>query len=72
MQTQVELNDELVKTALNYAKVNTNQELLTLALTEFVATHQRLDVRELLGTVNLRPDYDYKRLRTAGDDYVSS
>lgn len=67
MQTQVELNDELVKTAFNYAKVNTNQELLTLALTEFVANHQRLDVRELRGTVDLLPGYDYKRLRAAAE-----
>jgi hypothetical protein len=26
--------------------------------------HRRRDLRELVGTVGIRPDYDHKRLRT--------
>jgi hypothetical protein len=35
-----------------------------LALREFVERRRRRDVRELRGTVGIRRDYDYKRLRT--------
>ena len=66
MRTNIDLDDRLVDEAMRYADVKTKKDLVHLALREFVARHRRRDVRELRGTVGIRPDYDYKRLR-AGD-----
>jgi Arc/MetJ family transcription regulator len=63
MRTNVVLDDELVQEALRYAPVKTKKDLIHLALREFVENHRRADVRELKGTVGIRPDYDYKQLR---------
>ena len=63
MRTNIDLDDELVRKAFRYTDVKTKKELVHLALKEFVARHSRRDVRELRGTVGIRPDYDYKRLR---------
>ena len=63
MRTNIELDDSLVEEALRYAGVKTKKDLVHLALREFVARRRRRDVRELPGTVGIRPDYDYKRLR---------
>lgn len=63
-RTNIVLDDELVEEAFKYADVKTKRELVDLALREFVEAHrQRPDVRDLLGKVHIRPDYDYKRLR---------
>jgi Arc/MetJ family transcription regulator len=64
VRTNIDLDDDLVQEAFRHAKVSTKQELVHLALQEFVANHRRPDVRELWGTDGLLPDYDYKRLRT--------
>ncbi len=63
-RTNIVLNDELVNEAFRYADVKTKRELIDLALREFVANHRRRkDLRDLPGTVQIRQDYDYKRLR---------
>ena len=64
MRTNIVLDEELVKTAFQYANVHTKRELVHLALEEFVAGHARKDIRELRGKVKLDPSYDYKVLRT--------
>lgn len=64
MRTNIDLDDALVEEAFRFAKVRTKRDLVHLALTEFIANHRRLDVRELKGAGGIRPDYDYKRLRT--------
>jgi Arc/MetJ family transcription regulator len=66
MRTNIVLDDELVKQALQYAGVKTKRELVERALREFVENHRRRDVRELRGTVRIRKGYDHKRLRTGG------
>lgn len=64
MRTNIDLDGTLLEEAFRYAKVSTKKDLVHLALQEFIANHKRLDMRELRGTGGLRPDYDYKRLRT--------
>ena len=63
MRTNIVLNDQLVKEAFKYARVNSKRELIDLALQEFVENHRRHDVRELQGKIAIREDYDYKSLR---------
>jgi Arc/MetJ family transcription regulator len=64
MRTNVVLDDELMEEAFRYAPVKTKRELVDLALREFISNRRRRDVRELRGSVKIRRDYNYKRLRT--------
>ena len=43
--------------------ITTKRELVGQALREFIAFRQRLDLRELKGTVGMQPGHDYKGLR---------
>ncbi|RPH55790.1 type II toxin-antitoxin system VapB family antitoxin [bacterium] len=63
MRTNIDLDDALVEEALRSTGVSTKKELVHLALRELIANRRRLDVRELPGTVGIRPDYDHKKLR---------
>lgn len=64
MRTNIDLDDKLLSEAFRCAgDVKTKKDLVHLALKEFVERRRRRDVRELRGTVSIRPDYDYKRLR---------
>ncbi len=63
MRTNIDLDDELVREAFRHADVKTKKDLVHLALKEFVERRRRRDVRELRGTVGIRPEYDHKRLR---------
>ncbi len=67
MRTNIVLNDLLVKEAFAYAHVSTKKDLIELALSEFVENHRRRDIRELRGHIKLDPAYDYKTLRTEGE-----
>lgn len=64
MRINIDLDEELVQTAIRYAPVKTKQDLVHLALREFVENRRRKDLRELRGTGGIRPDYDHKPLRT--------
>lgn len=60
MRTNIVLDDALVEEAFRYASVSTKRELIHIALTEFIQNHRRKDVRELVGKVKIRDDYNYK------------
>jgi Arc/MetJ family transcription regulator len=64
MRTNIVLDDSLVAKAFKYANVKTKKELINLALVEFVENHQRKDIRELKGVIEIAKDYDYKSSRT--------
>ena len=66
MRTNIDLDEQLVEEAFKYTDVTTKKELVNEALREFVKSRSRKDVLELIGTVKIRDDYDYKKLR-AGD-----
>jgi hypothetical protein len=66
MRTNIVLDEKLVNEAFRYTTIKTKRELVELALREFVENHKRLDVRKLVGKVNLDPHYDYKKLRSRG------
>lgn len=63
MGTEIVLDDSLIQEALKYAPVKTKQELIDLALREFIANHERRDLRELKGRVGFYEGYDHKALR---------
>jgi Arc/MetJ family transcription regulator len=66
MRTNIDLDEELVESAMRYAPVKTKRDLVHLALREFVENHRRKDLRQLRGAGGIRPDYDHKALRERG------
>lgn len=66
MRTNIDLDDDLVAEAFRCTRARTKKELVHLALRELVERRRRADLRELPGTVGIRPDYDHRALR-AGD-----
>lgn len=63
MRTNIELDDQLVTQGLRLSNVKTKRELINLALKEFVENRQRKNILDLVGEVELDPEYDYKALR---------
>lgn len=67
MRTNIDLDEELVREAFEHApEVTTKKDLVHLALRELVKRRGRRDIRDLFGTVGIRPDYDHKKLRVGG------
>ena len=64
MRTNIVMDDELVTEAMKLGDIKTKREVVDAALREFVAHRKRMDLRELRGSGILRPDYDYKNLRS--------
>ena len=63
MRTNIMLDDDLVDAAFRLSKAKTKRELIALALKEFVETHKRRNLLDLVGKVEFAKDYDYKKLR---------
>lgn len=63
MRTNIVLDDKLVERALKVSGLQTQKELITTALKEFVRNRSRLDIRQLKGKINFMDGYNYKKLR---------
>ena len=63
MRTNIVIDDELLAQAKVVSGLKTKKAVVELALKELVENKQRLDLRELLGKIELAEDYDYKSLR---------
>ena len=59
MRTHIVLDEALVEEAMRYAPVKSKRELVDLALRELVANRRRRNMRELFGSVEIDPNYDY-------------
>ncbi len=65
MRTNIELDAELIREALELSRIRTKRAVVHRALEEFVANRKRRDLRELRGLDLIDPDYDHKAARTA-------
>lgn len=67
MQTTVTIEDSLIETAAKLANMQNQNQLIELALREFIQNHQPsrkpAKILELYGAGGIREDYDYKALR---------
>jgi len=67
MQGTLNSDDKLFEEAAKLAPTDNQSQLIEIALSEFIKNHQQAikrDVRDLVGKVEIAPDYDYKKLRT--------
>lgn len=63
MRTNIVIDDELLSEAFSVSRAKTKKELVHEALRELVRLRKRKDLTELAGKIELRGDFDHKRLR---------
>ncbi|GHT90321.1 hypothetical protein FACS1894137_19710 [Spirochaetia bacterium] len=63
MNTNLAINGTLLERAFNIGGLESEDETVNLALTEFIKRRGREDVISLFNTVEYDEDYDYKKLR---------
>ncbi len=63
MATNIELNENLLSKAMELGGMRTKKEAVNQALSEYVQRREQLKVLDFFGTIELDPDYDYKKQR---------
>ncbi|MEN3185332.1 MAG: type II toxin-antitoxin system VapB family antitoxin [Atribacterota bacterium] len=63
MRTNIVIDDELLKEAMELARVKTKKEAVAVALQEFVRNRRRKNLGELKGKIQFAEEYDYKSMR---------
>jgi len=63
MATNLALDDNLLKLALQIGGFKTKKDTVNAALKEFVERHKQLEIVELFGKLPSDIDYDYKEGR---------
>jgi Arc/MetJ family transcription regulator len=63
MPTNLAIDDQLLEEALKLGGHRSKRETVNEALTEYVQRRKRRGFAKLFGTVDFRPDWDYKQAR---------
>jgi Arc/MetJ family transcription regulator len=63
MATNLAIDPELLRKALNISGLKTKKETVNLALKEFINRRKQLEILDLFGKMDPDPDYDYKEGR---------
>ena len=63
MHTNIDIDQDLLKEALELGHSKTKKAVVNQALAEFVRARKQRSIIELFGTVDYDPDYDYKAER---------
>lgn len=63
MPTNLAIDDDLLDEALKLGGRRSKRETVNEALAEYVQRRKRRGFAKLFGTVDFRPDWDYKRAR---------
>lgn len=63
MQITLNLDESLIKEALQLTKLATQEELLNLALSELVRSRRKKNLFDLAGQIQFASDFDHKALR---------
>jgi Arc/MetJ family transcription regulator len=63
MPTNLAIDDELLDEALRVGGRRTKRETVNEALAEYVRRRKRRSFVRLFGTIDFRPDWDYKKAR---------
>ena len=64
MATNLAIDDNLLREALEISRLKTKKDTVNLALKEFVDRRKKLEIINIFGKMDPDPDYDYKRGRT--------
>jgi Arc/MetJ family transcription regulator len=63
MPTKLAIDDDLLREALRVGGRRTKRETLKEALAEYISLRKRSSFVNLFGTIDFRPDWDYKKGR---------
>jgi Arc/MetJ family transcription regulator len=63
MPTNLAIDDDLLDQALKVGGRRTKRETVNEALAEYIQRRKRRGFVKLFGTVDFRPDWDYKKAR---------
>ena len=63
MRTNIVLNEELIKEAIQLTGVSTKRELVDMALRELIRSRRKKNLFDLAGEIDLADGYDYKAAR---------
>jgi Arc/MetJ family transcription regulator len=66
MRTNIVLDDELVREAIELTGINTKRALVHEALKELVMARKRRSLLDLRGRIRFAPGYDHRELRRRG------
>ena len=68
MRTNVVLDEDTVNEAFTLTGIRTKRELIHTALQELIRKHKKKDLLDLAGKIQLRDDFDHKKLRELSRD----
>lgn len=63
MQITLNLDETLLNEAFQLTQLDTQEELLNLALRELVKSRRKKNLLDLVGQIQFSTDFDYKALR---------
>lgn len=63
MATNLAIDEELLRMALEISGLKTKKDTVNLALKEFVNRRKQMEIIDLFGKMDPDPDYDYKKGR---------
>ena len=63
MATNLAIDQELLREALEVGGLRTKKDTVNLALKEFINRRKQMEILNLFGTMDPDPDYDYKKGR---------
>ncbi len=63
MATNLAIDEELLRMALEISGLRTKKDIVNLALKEFVNRRKQMEIIDLFGKIDPDPDYDYKKGR---------
>ena len=63
MNVPLNVDEALLNEALELTQLTTRDELINLALREFVHSRRKKNLLELAGQIQFSPDFDHKILR---------
>ena len=63
MQTTIDLDDELVRAALDLTGARSKSEVVRIALQELVGSRKKNLLIDLAGKIRFRSGFDYKAMR---------
>lgn len=65
MHTNIDIDENLIREALELGGLKTKRAIVNEALAEYVRARKQQDILELFGQIDYDPDYDYKAARKA-------
>lgn len=63
MRTNIVINDNLMKEAMELSGLHTKKDVVNTALQEFVDNRNKLNLLDLDGKIKFDDNYDYKKMR---------